>query len=161
MRLPTYTVLFRKPCFRDQCNLRTACAKQKLNSKLSNQPKPAQISDSASHKKSTPWDFIRGTLAGSGSFFTFYFQGTIRGCKLALKYMGKDGYGSRMSTNRGGVILNISSVQGLMAWPAMPTYSAAKAGMIRPIPVVEFQVFLIKIGKKKGVLFSKNSRQTF
>ena len=45
----------------------------------------------------------------------------------------------RMSTNRGGVILNISSVQGLMAWPAMPTYSAAKAGMIRPIPVVEFK----------------------
>ena len=44
--------------------------------------------------------------------------------------MGKGGYGSRMSTNRGGVILNISSVQGLMAWPAMPTYSAAKAGMI-------------------------------
>ena len=35
-----------------------------------------------------------------------------------------------MGTNRGGVILNISSVQGLMAWPAMPTYSAAKAGMI-------------------------------
>ena len=53
--------------------------------------------------------------------------------------MGKGGYGSRMSTNRGGVILNISSVQGLMAWPAMPTYSASKAGMIRPIPVVEFQ----------------------
>ena len=58
--------------------------------------------------------------------------------------MGKGGYGSRMSTNRGGVILNISSVQGLMAWPAMPTYSAAKAGMIRPRPVVEFQVYLSK-----------------
>ena len=46
---------------------------------------------------------------------------------------------SRMSMNCGGVILNISSVQGLMAWPAMPNNSAAKAGMIRPITVVEFQ----------------------
>ena len=44
--------------------------------------------------------------------------------------MGKNGYGSRLSNNRGGVILNISSIQGLMTWPAMPTYSAAKAGMI-------------------------------
>ena len=54
----------------------------------------------------------------------------------------------RISTNRGGDILNISSVQGLMAWPAMLTYSAAKAGMIRPTPIVEFQVFLIKISTK-------------
>ena len=48
-----------------------------------------------------------------------------------MKYMGRNGYGcSRLSTDRGGVVLNISSVQGLMAWPAMPTYSAAKAAMI-------------------------------
>ena len=45
--------------------------------------------------------------------------------------MGRNGYGcSRLSTDRGGVVLNISSVQGLMSWPAMPTYSAAKAAMI-------------------------------
>ena len=44
--------------------------------------------------------------------------------------MGKGDYGCRMGTKRGGVVLNISSEQGLMAWPAMPTYSAAKAGMI-------------------------------
>jgi NAD(P)-dependent dehydrogenase (short-subunit alcohol dehydrogenase family) len=44
--------------------------------------------------------------------------------------MGKGGYGCRMSTNRGGVVLNISSIQGLLPWPAMPTYSAAKSGMI-------------------------------
>lgn len=44
--------------------------------------------------------------------------------------MGKNNYGSGLSTNRGGVILNISSVQGLMFWPAMPTYSAAKSGII-------------------------------
>ena len=138
MRLTTYTLLFRKPYY--QKTVRTACAKQTMNSKLSNQPNQAQISNSysVSHKESPPQDFIQRTLVCSGSFFTFYFQGTIRGCKLALKYMGKGGYGSRMSTNRGGVILNISSVQGLMAWPAMPTYSAAKAGMIRPRPVVEF-----------------------
>ena len=30
----------------------------------------------------------------------------------------------------GSVILNISSIQGLMTWPAVPTYSAAKAGII-------------------------------
>ena len=48
-----------------------------------------------------------------------------------MKYMGRNGYGcSRLSTDRGGVVLNISSVQGLMSWPAMPTYSAAKAAMI-------------------------------
>ena len=44
--------------------------------------------------------------------------------------MAKNNYGCGLSTNRGGVILNISSVQGLMFWPAMPTYSAAKSGII-------------------------------
>ena len=36
--------------------------------------------------------------------------------------MGKNNYGNGLSTNRGGVILNISSIQGLQFWPAMPTY---------------------------------------
>ena len=78
--------------------------------------------------------------------------------------MGKGGYGSRMSTNRGGVILNISSVQGLMAWPAMPTYSAAKAGMIRPIPVVEFQVLFYQnklIANHDGVILNISIVQRF
>ncbi len=84
----------------------------------------------------------------------FTWQGVIRGCKLALKYMGKGSYGHQMGTKRGGVVLNISSVQvahnsilltivftrchktcsrytqGLFNWPAMPTYSAGKSGLI-------------------------------
>ena len=50
--------------------------------------------------------------------------------------MGKNGYISILSTDYcaftsgGSVILNISSIQDLMTWPAVPTYSAAKAGMI-------------------------------
>ena len=56
--------------------------------------------------------------------------GSIRGCKLALKYMGQNGYGCSSSTNAGGVVMNISSIQGLQMWPAMPTYSAGKSGLI-------------------------------
>ena len=45
--------------------------------------------------------------------------GTIRGTKLALKYMKK-----------GGMVLNLSSVHGLQVRPTMPTYSAGKSGII-------------------------------
>jgi len=45
--------------------------------------------------------------------------------------MGKNNYGCRLSTQRGGAVLNISSVQGLMSWPAMPVYSAGKAGIVQ------------------------------
>ena len=59
-------------------------------------------------------------------------QGTIKGTQLGIKYMGKGNYGSsRLSSHRGGVVLNISSVQGLASWPALPVYSAGKAGIIQ------------------------------
>ena len=45
--------------------------------------------------------------------------------------MGKNNYGGRLSTLKGGVVLNVSSVQGLMSWPAMPVYSAGKAAIIQ------------------------------
>jgi len=50
-------------------------------------------------------------------------KGTIRGTKLAVKYMGAP-------KGRGGTVVNISSIQGLLHWPAMPTYSAGKAGIV-------------------------------
>ena len=53
--------------------------------------------------------------------------------------------------NCGGVILNITSRQGLMACLAMPTYSAAKAGIIGPIPVVEFKAPFILVNMKNLV----------
>ena len=31
---------------------------------------------------------------------------------------------------RGGTVLNVSSAQGLVSWPMMPTYTAAKTGII-------------------------------
>ncbi len=52
-------------------------------------------------------------------------KGTIHGCQLAVKYMGTCAGG------KGGEVVNISSVQGLMAWPAMPAYSASKGGIIK------------------------------
>ncbi len=55
--------------------------------------------------------------------------GTIRGVKLAVRYMGKNGRDGE-TTGKGGVVLNISSIQALLSWPAMPTYSAAKAGIV-------------------------------
>ena len=45
--------------------------------------------------------------------------------------MGKNNYGGRLSTQNGGAVLNVSSVQGLLSWPAMPVYSAGKAGIIQ------------------------------
>ena len=56
-------------------------------------------------------------------------QGTIRGCKLALKFMGKNGRQNE-STGKGGLILNISSVHGILSNPSCPTYSAGKAGIL-------------------------------
>ncbi len=56
-------------------------------------------------------------------------QGTITGCKLGVRYMGTSG-AVGVSTRRGGIVLNISSNQALMSWPAMPAYSAAKAGIV-------------------------------
>jgi NAD(P)-dependent dehydrogenase (short-subunit alcohol dehydrogenase family) len=53
------------------------------------------------------------------------------GTQLAIKYMGKAYAGCQIGTGRGGVVLNLSSVQGLMSWPAMPVYSAGKAGIIQ------------------------------
>ena len=45
--------------------------------------------------------------------------------------MGKNYAGLQIGTGKGGVVLNLSSVQGLMSWPAMPVYSAGKAGIIQ------------------------------
>ena len=45
-----------------------------------------------------------------------------------------------MRNNPGGVIHSISEIKGLMALTAMPAYSAAKAGMIRTISVMKFQL---------------------
>ena len=56
-------------------------------------------------------------------------QGTIRGSKFALRHMGKNGRPTE-TTGKGGIILNISSIQALLSWPAMPTYSAGKSGII-------------------------------
>ena len=36
---------------------------------------------------------------------------SIKGCKLGLKYMGKNGYGGPGSTNAGGVVMNVSSIE--------------------------------------------------
>eukprot|EP00095_Tigriopus_kingsejongensis_P011604 maker-scaffold325_size206031-snap-gene-1.15 protein:Tk11604 transcript:maker-scaffold325_size206031-snap-gene-1.15-mRNA-1 annotation:"15-hydroxyprostaglandin dehydrogenase" len=55
-------------------------------------------------------------------------QGTIRGCKLALKFMSRNG-SPGLSTQKGGLVLNVSSNQGLVSWPAMPVYSAGKSGI--------------------------------
>ena len=57
-------------------------------------------------------------------------MGSIRGCKLAMKYMGKNGYGGLCSTNTGGVVLNISSICGLHKHFTFPTYCASKSGLI-------------------------------
>lgn len=43
--------------------------------------------------------------------------------------MGKDG-NPKYSTLKGGVVLNIASHQGLVSWPFMHVYSAAKAGLV-------------------------------
>lgn len=58
------------------------------------------------------------------------FFGVIRGTTLAMKYMGKGNYGGRQSTKKGGVVLNIASIHGLLPWPGLPAYSAGKAGVI-------------------------------
>jgi len=50
-------------------------------------------------------------------------KGTIRGTKLGVKYMGSP-------QGRGGTVVNISSIHGLVHWPSMPTYSAGKAGIV-------------------------------
>ena len=43
--------------------------------------------------------------------------------------MGKNGRDGE-STLNGGTVLNISSVQGLVSWPMMPTYTAAKTAVV-------------------------------
>ena len=43
--------------------------------------------------------------------------------------MAKNGKGGE-SSKQGGIVLNISSIQALVSWPAMPAYSAAKAGIV-------------------------------
>ena len=45
--------------------------------------------------------------------------------------MGKEGSGCKTSTGKGGQVLNISSVQGLLSWPVMPVYAAGKSGIIQ------------------------------
>ena len=52
-------------------------------------------------------------------------KGPITGCKLGVKYMGKNRGG------KGGTVINIASVQGLVAFPMMPAYSAGKAGIVQ------------------------------
>lgn len=46
---------------------------------------------------------------------------TFAGCKAAIPYLDKRG---------GGSIVNIASIAGLLAVPALPAYGAAKAGVI-------------------------------
>ncbi|XP_059095588.1 15-hydroxyprostaglandin dehydrogenase [NAD(+)]-like [Tigriopus californicus] len=57
------------------------------------------------------------------------FVAAIRGCKLALEFMAKDG-NPQNSTMQGGAVLNIASHQGLVSWPFMHVYSASKAGLV-------------------------------
>jgi short-subunit dehydrogenase len=45
--------------------------------------------------------------------------------------MGKGSNGCNTSTGRGGLVLNISSVHGLLNWPMMPAYAAGKSGIIQ------------------------------
>jgi short-subunit dehydrogenase len=45
--------------------------------------------------------------------------------------MGKGSNGCNKSTGRGGLVLNISSVHGLLSWPMMPVYAAGKSGIIQ------------------------------
>lgn len=52
------------------------------------------------------------------NIFMWIIKGTIRGCKLGIKHM-----------ESGGMILNISSNQGLLSWPAMPVYTAGKTAI--------------------------------
>ncbi|XP_052817508.1 15-hydroxyprostaglandin dehydrogenase [NAD(+)]-like isoform X1 [Mya arenaria] len=51
-------------------------------------------------------------------------KGTLRGTRLALKYMSKAGGGS------GGVIVNMASMAGVNPNPFAPVYGASKAGII-------------------------------
>ena len=45
--------------------------------------------------------------------------------------MGKNKYGGPQSTEKGGIVLNVGSAQGIFSWPAMPVYSAGKAAMVQ------------------------------
>ncbi len=43
-----------------------------------------------------------------------------------MSRIGREGESSK----KGGIVLNISSVNGLMSWPKMPVYSAGKAAVV-------------------------------
>ncbi|GFR10677.1 15-hydroxyprostaglandin dehydrogenase [Trichonephila clavata] len=50
--------------------------------------------------------------------------GTIFGCRAVLKYMGKSNGG------KGGFVINISSIAGLLPESAIPVYAASKHGIV-------------------------------
>ncbi|GFW13159.1 hypothetical protein TNCV_4120611 [Trichonephila clavipes] len=50
--------------------------------------------------------------------------GTIYGCRVALKYMGKSTGGS------GGFVINIASIAGILPASALPVYVASKHGVV-------------------------------
>ncbi|GFY66817.1 15-hydroxyprostaglandin dehydrogenase [Trichonephila inaurata madagascariensis] len=50
--------------------------------------------------------------------------GTIYGCRVALKYMGKSSGGS------GGFVINTASIAGILPASALPVYVASKHGVV-------------------------------
>ena len=62
--------------------------------------------------------------------------------------MGKGSNGCNKSTGRGGLVLNISSVHGLLSWPMMPVYAAGKSGIIQFTRCMGHQLELASHGVK-------------
>ncbi|RXG51481.1 15-hydroxyprostaglandin dehydrogenase [NAD(+)], partial [Armadillidium vulgare] len=53
------------------------------------------------------------------------FEGPVRGTELAIKKMGKHNGG------KGGFVVNISSIAGLLPFPILPYYAGTKAATIQ------------------------------
>ena len=64
------------------------------------------------------------------SMLNVNLKGCITGCKLAVRYMGMNGRAG-VSTMAGGVVVNVSSVQGLVSFPIMPAYAAGKSAIVQ------------------------------
>ncbi len=54
----------------------------------------------------------------------------MTGTTLGLRYMGKNGKANPGGRRSGGIVVNVSSIQGLICFPAMPVYSSGKAAIV-------------------------------
>ena len=74
------------------------------------------------------------------NFFTSPLsKGVIAGTNAGIRYMGRKGKSNPdPARTTGGVVLNVSSIQGLVCWPCMPAYSASKAGK----PILSFSLHI-------------------